>query len=70
MEKLTAKWTLRTDGRTVSDDIDDLHRDPERYQQMLDTIREPDLCPLCGTAYHADRIVQVDKAGNTCSGLS
>ena len=38
--RLVINWTLRTDGRTVSDDIDDLLRDPEWYQQMLDACKE------------------------------
>lgn len=40
MKRLTINWTLRTDGRTVADDIDDLMQDPERYQRMLDVCKE------------------------------
>ena len=39
MKKLQARWELRTDGRTVIDDINDLRSDSERYQRMMNIPR-------------------------------
>lgn len=40
MKKLKPNFALRTDGRTVTDDLNDLRADTERFDKVMQQLRD------------------------------
>ena len=61
------KWELRTDGRTVIDDLNDLRNDPERLQKICDQV----VSEMLAIAIHGaiaqlgERILGRDEVGGS-----